>query len=39
MNKKDAERFRKVDGLWDEEFEEELGLVYADDAMDDFKNK
>ena len=39
MNRRDLQRFRSVDELWDEEFEEELGLVYSDDAVEDFKNK
>jgi hypothetical protein len=39
MNRRDLKNFRDINELWDEEMEEELGFIYSDDAIEDFKNK
>ena len=39
MNRRDLKNFRDMNELWDEEMEEELGYLYSNDIMEDFKDK
>ena len=39
MNRRDLEKFRNVEELWDRELEEEFCYVYATDVMEEFRDK
>ena len=39
MNRRDLEKFRNVEELWDRELEEEFSYVYTTDAMEEFRDK
>jgi len=39
MNRRDLERFRNAEELWDRELEEEFGYVYTNDVMEEFRDK
>ena len=39
MNKKDLKNYRKMEEIWDEEFEEKFEFFNPNDIMEDFKNK
>jgi len=39
MNRRDLEKFRNVEELWDRELEEEFSYVYTIDTMEEFRDK
>jgi hypothetical protein len=39
MNRRDLEKLRNIDELWNKKLEEELGLSYTDDKAEEIKDK
>ena len=39
MSRRNTRNFRDFNELWDEKFEEELGYLYPNDVMEEFKDK